>query len=198
MVTIKKQDNQFAEPMRIACEDWGKYDYKPTVTAYISYDDAGFCVRYVITESDPTRVYTHHFDPVHKDSCAEFFVNFDPEHSDRYINFEVNANGAMNPAFRKDRYIFEPLKVEEIESFDITVNIESDQWTVSYHIPFNFIKKYYPQFDIKTCRYVVGNLYKCGDETPVYHLLSYFPMPDGDDDFHQPSTFRTIAVQPDE
>lgn len=196
MITIKKQNNNLAQPIPIALEAWGKYNYNATVNAFISYDDIGFCVRFVTTETEPTRVHTKHFDPVHEDSCVEFFANFDPIHSDRYINFEVNANGAMNPAFRKDRYDSIPLKLSEIHSFDIKIDIEPTQWTATYRIPFDFIKSYYPHFDIKTCRYITGNLYKCGDETPVYHLLTCFPMPDDNDDFHNPSAFQKISVEP--
>ena len=192
---IKKMSMENAEKYQIKNALWGYTKYTPEVYVSIVYDDEGFIVKFHVNENEPTRTKTEHFEPVHLDSCVEFFVDFDPEHSDKYINFETNANGAMNVAFRSDRHNFERLKIAEIEKFNITPEINGEYWTLTYKIGFDFIKNYYPEFDIQKTKYVKGNIYKCGDETPVEHYMSYFEVKCENPDFHRPEYFGEIEIQ---
>lgn len=173
---------------------WGSEDYETEVSAFITYDEESFQVKFLVKEAEPLREKKHHFEYVHEDSCVEFFVNFTPEHSDKYINFEVNAGGVMNVAFRSDRYHGENLTLEEVEGLHIAADVQNDFWTVTYTIGFDFIKKYYPAFDIQNCEYLLGNLYKCGDKTAAKHYLSYFMIDLEQPDFHRPELFDKIYV----
>lgn len=193
MFTIKKCDVNMAEKVKIDIDNWKTNTYTLDVFAQISYDDEGFIVKFTTMEADPIREKTEHFQFVHQDSCAEFFVNFTPETSDRYLNLETNANGVMNVSFRKDRYESSPLLKEEVDGFNITPKIYDDYWTVEYKVGFDFIKKYYPDFDINTCEYVTGNLYKCNDAKPI--LLTHFPINHEKPDFHRPEYFQKIPVE---
>ena len=83
---------------------WDTNGYKPEVEFVLTVTDAGFSMCITAKESNPRRVETKHLNFVHPDSCVEWFVNFMPQNCDRYFNFEVNANGTMYVAFRKDRY----------------------------------------------------------------------------------------------
>ena len=136
-----------------------------------------------------------HLEFVHEDSCVEFFVNFLPDESDKYINFEVNAAGAMNAAFRSNKNDGVPLELEEIEGFCITPEIKEDCWCVTYKVGFDFIKKYYPEFDINSCDYIKGNFYKCGDKTEIEHYISYFRVGTEQPDFHRPEFFGKISIE---
>ena len=195
MVTIRKQDNALAEGLSVTRENWGHYDYVCPNQAYISMDETGFCVRFEVKEADPDRVMTKHYDPVHKDSCCEFFVNFDPASTKWYINFEVNANGVMNPSFRQNRYVSTPLTLDEIASLDIRTRVEPDHWTVTYHIPYGLIKKYFPGFDENTTPYLLGNLYKCGEVPGHQHWYSFFPLDPVNEDFHAPHYFDRFLLE---
>ena len=73
--------------------------------------------------------------------------------------------------------------------------INDEYWTVTYKIGFDFIKKYYPEFDIEKASYVKGNVYKCGDETPIEHYMSYFEVKCENPDFHRPEYFGKIEIQ---
>lgn len=192
---IKRGAVADAEKMLIDKANWGYDKYKSEAYLQISYDDSGFNVKFTVGESNPLREKKNHFEHVHLDSCVELFVKFTPEKSDRYINFETNANGAMNVAWRTDRYNSQNLKPEEVEGFDIKTEIFEDYWTVSYKIGFDFIKSYYPEFDINKCEYLLGNIYKCGENTEIEHYMSYFKVDCPNPDFHRPEYFGKIFIE---
>jgi len=195
MTKIKKTAVESADRFLINNKLWGYTDYRGEVYSQVSYDDEGFNVKFSVFEADPKRTKANHLEHVHLDSCVEFFVNFDPENSNMYINFEVNANGVMNASFRSSREDSQKLLVSEIEEFNITPQIEKDFWTLQYKIGFSFIKKYYPDFDIKKCEYIKCNFYKCGDETEVMHFLSHFIVGTETPDFHRPEYFGKVEVE---
>ena len=194
-IIIKKIPIENSEKNQIRNALWGYNQYTSEVYVNIVYDEEGFTVKFTVNEKNPTRTKTKHLEFVHLDSCVEFFVNFDPENSDKYINFETNANGVMNVAFRSDRYDGKYLELEEIEGFNITPEIKEDYWTITYKIGFDFIKKYYPDFDINKSKYIKGNIYKCGEETPVEHYMSYFEVKCEKPDFHRPEYFGKIEIE---
>lgn len=174
---------------------WGSDFYDIPVYAQIAFQEQGFLVKFTVKEKNPRREQTEHLSFVHEDSCVEFFVNFLPEHSDHYINFEVNAAGAMNVAFRTDRHNCVPLTLDEINSFQITPEIHNDFWSVQYTIGYDFIKKYYPGFDIADCDYIIGNLYKCGDKTARAHYVTYFKVDTEQPDYHRPEYFGKLWLE---
>lgn len=190
----RKGDSQLDE-FKLLNKLWGSEGYKPEVSAYITYDDVGFYIKFLINETAPLCDKKNHLEAVFEDSCVEFFVNFAPDYSNKYINFEVNAAGAMNVAYRTGRYDPQKLTLEEIEGFQISSDIHDDYWTVSYMVSFSFIKKYYPMFDIQQCEYILGNLYKCGAKTEMKHYLTYFNIDLEKPDFHRPEYFGKIMVQ---
>ena len=192
---IKKVQVDDAETLKIDTVLWDSGDGAPDTYAQIAYDDEGFEIKYRIEESNPLAEQTVHCQPVHTDSCVEFFVNFLPDETDWYINFEVNANGIMNPSYRLDRYQAEHLTLEEIEGLDIKTDINEDYWTVSFKMSYEFIRHYYKGFDINKCNYIIGNLQKCGEKTNVKHFLSYFPIECEKPDFHRPEYFGTFTVE---
>ena len=121
---IKKVQVDDAEKLKIDTVLWDTEDGAPVTYAQIAYDDEGFAIKYTIEESDPLAEQKVHCEPVHTDSCVEFFVNFLPDETDWYMNFEVNANGIMNPSYRLDRYQSKHLTLGEIEELDIKTDVK--------------------------------------------------------------------------
>ncbi len=196
MISIKKTPIELAEKYELSHKLWGSDAYEHAVFVQLTYDADGFIVKFTVDgESDPLREKKSHLAYVHEDSCVEFFVNFTPEDSKHYINFEVNANGCMNVAFRTHRRDASPLEIYEIENLGITPELFDDHWNVTYKITFDFIKKYYPTFDIDTCEYIIGNFYKCGDLTEMPHYISYFKVGTEKPDYHRPEFFGKITVE---
>ena len=194
-MSIKKHSIDSADKLVISNNVIG-YSYSGKLPyMQISYDDEGFFVKFTVFEKNPLREQTKHFSMVHLDSCVEFFVNFTPQNTDRYINFEANANGVMNAAFRTNRYEKTNLKIDEIESLNIVPKIYSDFWTLEYKISFDFIKKYYPEFDISKKEAIRCNIYKCCENSVPQHFLMYFNIPLPDADFHLPEYFGTLEIE---
>ena len=172
---------------------WDKSGYCPEVEFYPQMTETGFPMKIDIKESNPKRIMTEHFQPVHLDSCVEWFVNFSPKTSEYYFNFEVNANGVMNVAFRKNRQEYRTMTLEDIESLHIKTKIEETYWTVEYEVPFSLIEKYYDGFERKNEVKVLTNFYKCGDETvyPHYGVWKKIDIPEPD--FHRPEFFGEVV-----
>ncbi len=193
MYIIKKTSTP--KPIAIDICPWDSFAGGPETTAFLSLTETGFRATFRIIESDPKRVNTEHFSSVHLDSCAEWFVNFSPETCNSYFNFEVNAAGAMNVSFRRDRYDFDDLTADEVNSFNITPAIHENFWEVSYEIPFTFIKKYIPGYEPKNGDVIKTNLYKCGDETAHPHLRAHFNVGCPNPDFHRPEFFGEMMLE---
>ena len=193
MYIITKETN--SEPLKITHQSWKGFAEKPETHAFLSLIETGFKASFKVFENNPKRVHTSHFSPVHTDSCVEWFVNFAPTLSDKYFNFEVNAAGAMNVAFRLDRYNITNLTEEEVLSFNITPVIHDGYWEVSYEIPFSFIEKYIPGYKPENNTTIKTNMYKCGDETEAVHYLSLFHIGHPQPDFHRPEYFAEMQIE---
>lgn len=173
---------------------WDVNGYKPHVEFRLSVDDKGFLMNIKVSERNPKRIKTEHQSDVHKDSCVEWFANFAPEICDCYFNFEVNANGAMHVAFRKNRYEKRELSIEDIAMLNIQTEISEEMWTVDYCVPFSLIKKYIPQYHYVKGMSIRTNFYKCGDETEFPHYGIWKEYPLEKPDFHRPEYFGEILL----
>ncbi|MBQ8813434.1 MAG: hypothetical protein IJZ85_02900 [Lachnospiraceae bacterium] len=173
---------------------WDENGYKPYTEFELDVSETGFLMRVMVHEDNPRRVETEHQHYVHKDSCVEWFVNFAPMICDRYFNFEVNANGAMHVAFRKDRYEGVLLTEEEIRTLKITTKINDSNWAICFRVPFVLIKKYIPQYCYEKGMKIRTNFYKCGDNTEFPHYGIWTKYPLEKPDFHRPEYFGEITV----
>src|SRR5690554_5515580 len=80
-----KPDWQQIEPLYIRHYLWMENTYQPRVEIKVCYTDAALHVQYKVFEQDPTIRYLQMNQPVHKDSCVEFFVQPSPETDERYL-----------------------------------------------------------------------------------------------------------------
>lgn len=195
MYIIKNKGIDSCNRVYIGHSLWNTDNYRPDTFAQIAYDDSSFKIKFTVCEKNPKCDRKNHLDPVHLDSCIEWFVNFAPEITDSYFNFEINAAGAMDVGFRKNRNEYTLLTPEEIDLFDIKTEIFDAHWTGEYKIPFSFLSekingyKFTPNSKIKT------NLYKCGEETEYEHYMSCFYIPLEKPDFHCPEYFGEMIIE---
>ncbi len=173
---------------------WENNGYEPEVEFTLGKNEKGFTMHIVTRESNPRCEEKRHLHPVHFDSCVEWFVNFLPEKCDRYFNFEVNAAGAMNVAFHKDREDEIALTVEDVESFGIQTQIHDSYWEASYTIPFAFIEKYIPGYRFEEGMTICSNFYKCGEKTEYVHFAMWQGPFTETPDFHTPQFFPEIVL----
>jgi hypothetical protein len=177
-----------AEPAAI-----DEYQWLPEVPvkaiAQVCYDENGFYARLTADERDITARFHGILDMVCLDSCLELFLR--PVKEDkRYFNFEFNPNGALYLGFGHDRFD----SVRQIvqypkELFGIAPFKKPQGWGVEFFIPLNFIRLYFPEYELESGKTLFGNFYKCGEETIRPHYISWNRIKSETPDFHLPQQF---------
>lgn len=181
-------------PHKIEQVSWSAYPYCPDVKFKIAYNDSAIFLEYIVKEKDFQALHTEINQPVYKDSCVEFFISFDEEH---YYNMEFNALGVAivgyGPSDRSKRQRLPVAIIEKIKKRSIikTREVGEDQyWTLQIQIP---IKLFY-QENIGNLKGKIAraNFYKCGDDLPEPHFISWNKIKADQPNFHLPDYFGEI------
>ena len=161
--------------------------------AQLCRDDQGLWVRLEAEEANVRATLSEPLDEVYQDSCLEFF--FAPIASDsRYLNFEFNPLGNIYLGFGSTRPTRVRQIVSSVEELFHPVPFTTEQgWGIVYHIPFAFIRNYFPEFE--PTGEAAGNFYKCGDLTEQPHYLSWTPMTTDSPDFHRRQDFGVLRFK---
>ncbi len=165
---------------------WEDNGYKPSVTACLGCDDEALYVFFSVKETMPRAVYTKAGDPVYKDSCVELFLQPCPGEDARYLNFEMNSKGTLLLGLGEDRH---ERQSSDAPDLGICSIVTTDEWKVSYAIPFEWLESLFPGFTHTPGSVVRLNLYKCGDDTDRPHYGSWHPVTSDSPDFHRPQDF---------
>ena len=176
--------------------NWSDYSYKPVVNLFMAYTSNEILLKYRVAEQYILARNVEINSPVHKDSCVEFFISAD---NGFYYNFEFNCIGTPDAGYgkqREGRKSLEKESVAKIRTFstlgDKQINIRETEepWELTIAIPFLlFREKEFldpEKFPFK------ANFYKCGDDLPVPHYLSWNPIGIKNPDFHRPDFFGRI------
>lgn len=160
--------------------------------AQACHDGEDLYIRMEAEERDIRATLTGRLDQVCNDSCLEFF--FAPLAGDkRYFNFECNPLGNMYVGFGAER----PTRVRQIvkkpEMFQAQPFTTDKGWGVTLVIPGDYIRLYMPEFSFSG--EAAANFYKCGDETPVLHYLSWSPMTCEKPDYHRRQDFGKLVFE---
>lgn len=177
---------------------WPDFPYRPTVRFKIAYTADSLLVWYWVKERDVQAQYRQTNDPVYKDSCVEFFLSFDGMH---YYNFEFNclAVGLIGyGAANKDKRFRLPVEtVEKVRAFP-QVGMEEGKaanvpWQLLLNIPFSVFES--DRVDSLTGKRCTANFYKCGDDLPRPHFLSWNRIEHPTPNFHLPQFFGELVFQ---
>ncbi len=177
-----------------------EYDYRPSVQFRIGYGDSEFLLQYRVTEKHVRAVATADNGEVWKDSCVEFFIS--PAADGIYYNFEFNCIGVCLLATGLSRVGREaaPLDIvgktsrfPSLNKTDLRDREGNVTWDISLVIPYACFYKH-PGFspEGKTVR---ANFYKCGDNLPEPHFLSWNPIKTDKPDFHRPEFFGQVTFE---
>ncbi|MDR1936944.1 MAG: hypothetical protein LBQ73_00415 [Tannerellaceae bacterium] len=181
--------------------NWVEYPYKPIVVFDVARSDVSLYIRYFVKGNSLKAVYEKDNSPVHKDSCVEFFMKKTDE--DTYMNFEFNCIGTCDAARRMSRDIKTPLAVEEYESIRRYSSLERKpfnekkgvyEWELVVAIPLKLMGLEPDNMPEK----ILGNFYKCADETGSPHYVSWSPVPVSAPDFHRPEFFGELCFKASE
>ena len=168
---------------------WPGFDYVPKTTAKLLYNDFGIYLRLETDESPLLARFRNQNDDVCRDSCMEFFCR--PNENDpRYLVFEFNPFGTMHFAIRKSLTEAET-PAQDKHFFNVTTLVDDKKWVLSFCIPFAFIDE---KFGSHT-KTMYGNLYKCGDDLPQRHYVTYYPVKTEAPAFHKPEFFGKFILR---
>lgn len=165
----------------------------------IGYSSNALLLKFFVIEEHISARYNQPNDAVYKDSCVEFFIAF-PEELE-YYNFEFNCKGSSHVGFGSNRHtreLIQHLLLKDIktQSSFKTVNMEGKamvSWELTIVIPFESFWHH----DIKSLKGQMAkvNFYKCGDELPQPHYMSWSPIEADEPNFHLPEFFGLATFE---
>ena len=177
--------------------NWQEYPYKPITAFNIARTANNLYLRFNVQGNSLKASHDTDDSPVHKDSCVEFFMK--KEGDSHYMNFEFNCIGTCDAARRTSRDEKTSLTEAEYKSikrlssvkrqvFDEITGIHS--WSLIVMIPFELMGLDPDNLPEK----ILGNFYKCADETANPHFMSWNPIDLPQPDFHCPPFFGEIYL----
>lgn len=176
-------------------QPWVEYASTAKVFFNIAYTDETILIRYSVCEKNIRSIYTNSNDPVYKDSCVEFFIALNNERA--YYNFEFNCSGTVLAGYGegKDRELLPTNKLRLIKTYTKIKSLPGSdtpiKWELTVEIPFKvFIKHKVDSFKGRLCRV---NFYKCGDDLPEPHFLTWNYIQASAPNFHLPEYFGRLT-----
>ncbi len=128
-----------------------------------------------------------------EDCCMEFF--FAPMQEDiRYFNIEFNYNACMYLGIGSSLDTLVRL-LPDCEDNVLYPHVYSTDtgWEIFYTIPFEFVRRFFPNFTVYRGKVMRANCYKCADKTVPPHYFSWNPIVyEGEFTFHAPKSFGTM------
>jgi hypothetical protein len=174
---------------------WSNDGYKPIVSFAMAYTEDSILLKYFVIEKYVKAEYYQINDPVYKDSCVEFFIAFGDDKN--YYNLEFNRIGTALIAYgsdKNDREILSEAIISKIKSQHTITTSPDDKgntaWELTLSVPFTL-------FIHNTISPIVGlhcmaNFFKCGDDLPAPHFLSWSAVDYPQPNFHLLQFFGTI------
>ena len=176
-----------------------EYPYTPEASFKIFHDGTNIYLQFEVTEKDIHSKITEDFGEVWTDPCVEMFIAPD---SDTYYNFECTCIGKMLVACHATAKETERMPLETLATIKRIPALGTDNfglregensWSIIEIIPAATLFNHkIESWDGKTMR---ANFYKCGDNLPTPHFLSWnkidYPRPN----FHLPEYFGEIQFE---
>ncbi|OCX51568.1 hypothetical protein BEL04_16220 [Mucilaginibacter sp. PPCGB 2223] len=170
---------------------WSTDGYKPQVHFSIAHNGSSIFLRFTVLENHIRMVHNTTNDPVYKDTCVEFFIGI--EDAPNYYNLEFNCAGTCAVGYGSNKHDRKDLPT------DVIANIKSQTklwringdfaycWELTLVIPTDIFVYHTPvNLNGLKCRL---NFYKCGDDLPQPHYLSWSNIESAQPNFHLPEFF---------
>jgi hypothetical protein len=188
--------NEHILPESIGIASWEEYPYKPKVTVRAGWSDNDLYLKFTVRERTTRAKFRMANDPVHLDSCVEFFI--DPGNGS-YFNIEMNSIGTVYLGYgtcRADsRPMAEATTITSLSSIGRELFEEKyiKEWTITVDIPLKLFQG--TPLHEPGGKAFRANFYKCGDELKDPHFLSMFKIESPHPDFHRPEYFGTVVFE---
>lgn len=192
--------DDFGQRGSVEVLNWANdFSYRPITNFNIARSANSIFIKFSVRGSMLRAIYTNDQDPVHEDSCVEFFCM--PVGSEEYTNFEFNCIGTCSASSRKSRtenvvpFSMEEMKmIERFPSLGRRVFKEMEgmfEWELTVKVPFVLIGINPVNLPAK----ILGNFYKCADGTDSPHYVSWSPIKTDKPDFHRPEFFGELVFR---
>ena len=170
-----------------------QFPYKPSVRFQVLYTPDFLVLHYDVEEDFLRANAMRHNDAVWTDSCVECFISFDAGKT--YFNIEFNLLGTgligHGGTIRRERKRLEAGVVDRVTTFtNVRQAAGKKTWQLVLAIPLDILGQDGRTLS-GTC--AEANFYKCGDELPVPHYLSWKPINSPVPNFHLPAYFGKIT-----
>lgn len=171
---------------------WAVFSYKPECKFVIAHHNSCIFLKFFITEDAVLARFTQPNDLVYQDSCVEFFIAFNGE--EEYYNLEFNCIGTCYLGYGKGKLDREDAPVDIIQKIKSTSFLYSDnakiKWELTVIIPNEvFYHNIQPNLLSNPCK---ANFYKCGDDLPIPHYLSWNNIKSDTPNFHLSDFFGNL------
>lgn len=174
---------------------WPAFNYKPTAMFAIAHNHDCLFMKFYVSENNVQAVYRNINDPVYKDSCVEFFIAFNGEEG--YYNFEFNFLGTCRAGYglqRNNRKFLPESVISKIKTLNLLNPASNDQtdihWQLTLVLPIEIFSEHkLIQFDKLKGK---ANFFKCGDDLPKPHYLSWSNITADSPNFHLPKFFGDV------
>lgn len=177
----------------VACCNWPEaYPAQPKVSFKIYHDGDNLHICYRVDEPCTAAATTDDNGPVWLDSCTEFFIAPD---DGGYYNFELNCVGALLIGYRNIGEKTEHADAATLASVKRQMSFPRQPlaphaaapWTSTLVIPAKALFRH--KLDSWSKLRARVNFYKCGDNLPEPHYLSWAPIEWSKPNFHLPQFF---------
>ena len=81
------------------------------------------------------------------------------------------------------------------ELFFPKVNRFEGGWEVSYEVPYSFVRRFFPEFEVKSGKVIRANCFKCAEKTSRSHFITWNPVRGGKLSFHRPDCFGEMEFE---
>ena len=164
-----------------------------TAQAQICYDETALYVRLSAQEPNIRAEERGPLGVPCVDSCLEFF--FCPIAGDaRYLRIECKPNGCLYLGVCNTGRRIIRLLPDEVKAIEPTVEMTEGGWSVTYAVPADYVRLFFPAFELKPGATIRANCYMCGDLTVQEHYMSWNPVEVVDPDFHVPAFFGKMTL----
>ena len=184
----------------IATVNWpDEYPYCPDIQFRMAWCTDGMVLHYRVSEQCVRATCGEDDGQVWTDSCVECFIrNADDA---LYYNIECNCVGAMLIGARTCREDRTRLSIAvvggvrrwaSLGSEPFGVRNEPTTWELALVIPASVFAEH--PFQLEKGTTLRANFYKCGDDLPVPHFVSWNAIETEKPNFHRPECFGEVVL----
>ena len=184
----------------VATVNWpNEFPYCPDVKFRMAWCPEGIVLHYRVNEQSVRAVYGEDNEPVWTDSCMECFIR--NVESNTYYNIECNCVGTLLIGLRGDdcgRCHMSPETMAQVKRWTslgrepFGDRAEQTAWELVLVIPKTVFSKY--PIRLERGGKLRANFYKCGDDLPVPHFVSWNPINTEKPNFHRPECFGEVVL----